>query len=409
MSEQDKSQQNVPAHKHHVDIAIIGGGIAGLWLLNKLCNEGYNAILFEQEALGGYQTVASQGMVHGGIKYTLSGAISGASEAIANMPEHWRQCMAGEGDINLSGAKILSDHFYMFSSNTASSKMTTFLASKAMRGRVDKVAKDDRPELFQYKEFSGPLYRLVDMVLDVPSVIKSLADNYAERIWKIDWTKAELNKNSSGEAVIKFDNGAELTAGRFVFTAGKGTEKLLKDLDIHTPETQRRPLQQVMVKHNYHHRFYGHCLGAEKTPRLTISSHPCKDGQQVWYLGGSLAEKGVGVPADQLIKTAQQELKELMPWVDLGPAQWATLNVDRAEPKQRNFARPDQAFASVTDNCSNVIAAWPTKLSLAPNLADEVFQLLESAEVKPSNDHAPNFDFLTHPEVAENPWDVAFD
>jgi len=392
-----------------VDIAIIGGGIAGLWLLNKLCNEGYNAILFEQDALGSHQTVASQGMIHGGIKYTLSGAVSGASEAIADMPEHWHKCLAGEGDVNLRGAGILSDHFYMFSSNSASSKMTTFLASKAMRGRVDKVGKNDRPALFQHKGFSGSLYRLVDMVLDVPSVIKALADNYADRIWKIDWSKAELIKSSQGVAKIRFDNGTELSADRFVFTAGKGTEKMLDKLDITTPKTQRRPLQQVMVKHDYPHRFYGHCLGAEKTPRLTISSHPCDDGSQVWYLGGSLAEKGVGVPAEQLIETAKKELKELMPWVDLGPTQWATLNVDRAEPRQRDFARPDKAFASNTNSCSNVIAAWPTKLTLAPNLADEVIQLLKSDNIQPSNKYAPRFDFLTHPEVAKNPWDVAFE
>ena len=42
------------------DVAIIGGGIAGLWLLNRLVNDGYNALLFEQTALGGEQTVASQ-------------------------------------------------------------------------------------------------------------------------------------------------------------------------------------------------------------------------------------------------------------------------------------------------------------------------------------------------------------
>ena len=29
------------------DVAIIGGGIAGLWLLNRLVNDGYNALLFE--------------------------------------------------------------------------------------------------------------------------------------------------------------------------------------------------------------------------------------------------------------------------------------------------------------------------------------------------------------------------
>jgi glycerol-3-phosphate dehydrogenase len=73
-----------------VDIAIIGGGIAGLWLLNSLQAKGYSAVLFEKNALGSDQTIASQGMIHGGVKYALSGALSGESEAIVNMPDHWK-------------------------------------------------------------------------------------------------------------------------------------------------------------------------------------------------------------------------------------------------------------------------------------------------------------------------------
>ena len=35
-----------------VDVAILGGGIAGLWLLHRLQLEGYSAALFEAEQLG---------------------------------------------------------------------------------------------------------------------------------------------------------------------------------------------------------------------------------------------------------------------------------------------------------------------------------------------------------------------
>ncbi|HCC44093.1 MAG TPA: FAD-binding oxidoreductase, partial [Gammaproteobacteria bacterium] len=52
-----------------IDIAILGGGIAGLWLLNLLVSRGYSVVLLEKEALGAGQTIASQGMIHGGVKY----------------------------------------------------------------------------------------------------------------------------------------------------------------------------------------------------------------------------------------------------------------------------------------------------------------------------------------------------
>lgn len=97
-----------------------------------------------------------------------------------------------------------------------------------------------------------------------------------------------------------------------------------------------------------------------------------------------------------------------MPWVDLSEARWATLPVDRAEPKQRNFARPDKAFASITDECPNVIVAWPTKLTLSPNLADEVIELLQQQRLRPTHGTAPELSFLERPPLAPTPWDIAF-
>ena len=69
------------------DIVIFGGGIAGLWLLNRLRQQGYDVILLESDALGGGQSLASQGIIHGGLKYALNGVLSPASSAIAQMPE----------------------------------------------------------------------------------------------------------------------------------------------------------------------------------------------------------------------------------------------------------------------------------------------------------------------------------
>ncbi|MGL6160840.1 NAD(P)/FAD-dependent oxidoreductase [Microbulbifer sp.] len=393
-----------------LDIAVIGGGIAGLWLMQRLRSSGLSCALFEQEALGSGQTVASQGMIHGGVKYTLGGTLTGASEAIKEMPQVWRDCLEGEGQVDLSAAKILSDHFYLFSSGGSASKVGTFFASKLTRGRVRPVSGDERPEIFRHADFRGSVYQLVDLVLDVPSALEALSAPLRGQLKKIRPT-ARWQRDAGGNAVLFADAGGEtleVHAQRFILTAGLGNEKILEQLGCHAPQTQRRPLQQVMVRHHLPHRFYGHCLGAEKTPRLTISSHPLGDGSWVWYLGGSLAERGATLSPEKLIAEAQRELRELMPWVDLGDCQWATLPVDRAEPRQRNFARPDKAAALRTDNCANVIAAWPTKLTLAPNLADEVLTLLREDDIQPAGGDTGSLQALPAPRVAATPWEKAF-
>lgn len=398
----------------HLDIAIIGGGVAGLWLANRLTGAGYQVALFESRALGSDQTLASQGMIHGGMKYTLSGTLTGASEAIAEMPRHWRACLCGEGDVDLRNTRILSDHFFMWSSETMTSRLTTFLASKLTRGRVEPVADDKRPPLLRNQHFSGSLYRLEDLVLDTPSLVTNLANNLPGKLFEIDPARARLAASATGEATLwieQDEHTIEVTARRIILTAGKGNAALLQQLGLAQPAMQLRPLQQVMVKHHYPHRFYGHCLGAETTPRLTISSHTTSYGAPMWYLGGNLAERGAQQDAATVIENARQELAELMPWLDFTQAEWATLPVERAEPLQRNFARPDNAFATAVPGINNLLLGWPTKLTLAPNLANEILALLHNSGITPGagpHDLTPLTNCLNRPRIAKTPWDIAF-
>ena len=139
----------------NTDLIILGGGIAGLWLLNRLQQQGFNTILLGKRMnLAVARASVSQGIIHGGTKYALNGALTQAANAIADMPGRWRQCLAGEGEINLSSAEILSEAHYLWSKGSLASKMTTFFASKALKGRVDDIAQQERPEVFRNKAFS---------------------------------------------------------------------------------------------------------------------------------------------------------------------------------------------------------------------------------------------------------------
>ncbi|MDX9875670.1 MAG: FAD-dependent oxidoreductase [Spongiibacteraceae bacterium] len=396
-----------------VDVAIFGGGIAGLWLLNRLLSQGYNAILFESEALGGQQSVNSQGMIHGGIKYALGGALTGASEAIAAMPDHWRRCLRGDGDVDLRGATVLSEHFYLWSTGGVTSRLTAFLGSRMSRGRVESVPRPERHPLFRHPDFHGNVYRLVDLVLDVPSLIRTLAANCPNRIFAYDAASLVFERDAAGQlSALRLrsgDRALKIAAQRVVLSAGAGNEALLQRLGVSGPAMQRRPLQQVLVKHDYPHPLYAHCTGSNPSPRLTISTHATDDGRWVWYLGGDLATNGVGLAPEALIERARAELNELLPWAELGHTEWATVRLDRAEPRQRGLVKPDKAFAEPAPGCANVITAWPTKLTLAPDMADEVQKQLPPPDPARANTLPLEvISSLPQPPFAQPCWETLF-
>jgi glycerol-3-phosphate dehydrogenase len=83
-------------------------------------------VLVENASLGGGQTLKSQGIIHGGAKYALHGALTGASEAIADMPRRWREALAGERRAGPAGVRLLSDAHYLWSPGTLAGNLTSF-------------------------------------------------------------------------------------------------------------------------------------------------------------------------------------------------------------------------------------------------------------------------------------------
>ena len=399
------------------DVVVIGGGIAGLWLFRTLNTLGYRTLLLEQNALGGGQTIKSQGIVHGGTKYTLTGQLTNASQAIAGMPERWRNALAGKGgevDPDLRSARILSDYHYLWSPGDIGSRLTSFFASKALRGRVDALTSEQFPAIFKHDGFRGKVYQLNEIVLDIATVTRALVSGLEDKTLKVDWSEqgnARLLTNANGEidAVALADSNGQTTllqAKRFVLAAGEGTEALLNTWGVSHPKMQVRPLQMVMVRHSHPEPVYAHCLGTTPLPRMTITSHPDADGKWVWYLGGGIAEDGVKQSAEELIATAKKELKALLPWVDLSQAEWDTLRVNRAEPKQSRLLRPDAAFCQPV---ANGIVTWPTKLALAPNLSDEVVRLLQEDNIRPAADNSFAIpEGFSRPEICPNFWQGHF-
>ena len=380
------------------DVLIVGAGVAGLWLNARLRGQGFSTIVVERESLGGGQSVKSQGIIHGGAKYALHGALTGASEAIADMPRRWREALAGEGELDLRGVRILSQAHYLWSPGTLAGNLTSFFASKAVRGRVDQVKGDELPPALQDPRFKGKVYRLAELVVDVPSLIERLAELAQDGLLAAQSIEPLIE---DGQMIGLRIDGREIHAQRIVFSAGAGNAELLASAGISVPAQQLRPLHMVMVKGPTLKPLYAHCLGGGTKPRITVTTHPATDGEWVWYLGGDIAEaEGVAREPAEQIAVARKELGNLLPWIDLSQAQWATMRVNRAEPAQSGLVRPDNAF--VADQ-GRLLMGWPTKLALAPDFSDRVLMALEQDGIQPGN--APALPPLPRPPLAKTAWE----
>lgn len=394
--------------RYTTDIAIFGGGVAGLWLLERLRAAGYSALLLESGQLGGGQSLASQGIIHGGLKYALHGSLGAAAQTIADMPARWRSALAGEGDVDLRDVSLLAQHYYMWSESGLRSRIKTFLGSKSLRGRIEAVAEPDYPDFFRAPGAKGSLFRLPDFVLDTGSLLSRLASRNKEWLFKIDADGIEFQRDESGRvaSVLLRQKGqtVELAARRFVFSAGAGNERLMEHAGLGAVAMQRRPLHMIMVRGPGLAEVHAHCIGADfsMTPSLTVTTHTQPDGERVWYLGGALAESGVERDASAQGKAALSALQRAFPWLDTSGMSTDSLRIDRAEAAYGNEARPDDVFAKTAEG---VTVAWPTKLTLTPALADRVVEQLDG--LQPAAEPASSDELrslLPRPELGPAPW-----
>ena len=374
------------------DLLIFGGGIAGLWSLLRARQAGYSVLLAESRALGGVQSIAAQGIIHGGTKYALGGRLSEAARAVGAMPGRWRACLEGRGELDLRAVRLNAAHQYLWSPPSVSARLAGFFGSRMMRGRVTPVAAAERPPPLDRADFRGGLYRLDEPVLDTASLLGELARQAGEACFGYD----------PDELVV---DGARLCLGgrwieprRILLAAGAGNADLAGRLGLAGPPMQRRPLQMVMVRGPLP-ALYLHVLEASANPRLTITSHALDGPERVWYLGGNLAEKGVKRSPAEQIAAARRELTALMPWLEQSGLRWATLAIDRAEAATPDGRRPDDVFLH---RQGRVWVTWPTKLALAPRLADQVLEAL--AEIPPSGDTVA-LSTGSAPPPARLPWE----
>lgn len=355
------------------DALIVGGGIAGLWIQQRLLAGGFAAALLEQQQLGGRQTGATQGIIHGGVKYALGGRLTSSTAAIAGMPERWRRCLEGRGEVDLRGVRVLADACHLWTLGSPASALASLLDHQGLRGHVIPLARRNHPAFFRHDGFHRTVYRLNELVLDPLSLIRVLATPNLELMLRLDAVGKRLTRSEAGFTLQTESH--TLHARHLILAAGTGNPELLADLGLSAPPMRRRTLHQVCVTLTHPEPLYGHCVTSvsEEQPELTVTSYPMGTEKWLLYLGGRLADQGVDRTPEQQITAARALMDEVLPWLSPHLDGWRSMLVERVEAAADAACLPDGA---VVHEQAGVLMVWPSKMSLIPELGDQVIRRL---------------------------------
>ncbi|HTM07223.1 MAG TPA: FAD-dependent oxidoreductase [Verrucomicrobiae bacterium] len=383
-----------------LDILIFGGGAAGLWCLERLRAAGYHALILESAALGAGQTIASQGIIHGGGKYALRGVRDFAAvSATKEMPSRWRASIAGKQEPDLRAVRVLSERCHLWLPKGSA------LARVQSWGFMSVVAKvgllSTPPEALPEPDWPAALrgsavavYALDEPVISTGSFVKALAARHEKYIHRYDVAALRFEGRTARIGDVA------LEARAIVLTAGEGNAALLARLGVDGEPMQRRPLGMVLLRGDLPPLF-GHCIVGGKT-QLTITA-PEKG---VWQIGGELAERLAGErDAKRARAIALRKIRSRLPALDLTNVEIALYRAVRAEARTADQRRPSGVHAG--ELAPGVIAAWPTKLSMAPVLAEEVLALAMKNLKQPAGYQHHPLPPWPAPAVARYPWEEA--
>lgn len=381
------------------DCTIIGGGVAGLWTALLLKKAGYQVVVLEQQGLGQGQTINSQGILHSGTKYLLSGLLNDSAKNLTHMPQVWADCLhAQTGPIDLNQTQVAASKQFFWSNGSILSGFTTFMASKILHAQARLLEPPAYPSMLQNPAFKGLVYELPEIILDVQSLLNDFRSQLFPNLIKIEDCSIEPHNRIT---YFKTKTArATITSQVIILTAGANNGPIGSTFSLH--RMQIRPLRMAAIKHPHLKPFWGHAIGAHKNPLLSISSHYNQQKELIWYLGGELAESNAQAEAGEHIQATKTALSKAFKWIDWKNSLVKSIYIERAEAEQATLERPNGPFI---ESHNNLMLAWPTKLTFAPDVASSILQTLQKQAVLPLPNLPLPPEFLEKPEVAAPAWD----
>ena len=148
-------------------------------------------MLLEKTALGAGQTIASQGMIHSGLKYALTGTVNDTARRIADTADEWVKSLKGQNSPDLSAATIMTQEQYVLTPKSLLGGIVSSLGgivSQQLFGKdkIEKALDEKRwPGALKQTGFDGSVIAMREPVLDTQSVLAAFQNNLSAHIRKL--------------------------------------------------------------------------------------------------------------------------------------------------------------------------------------------------------------------------------
>jgi len=399
-----------------VDVVVVGGGVAGCWIGKTLAEAGYATAIVTVGGVGGGQTAHSHVYVHRGHLYRKEAVneLRGEGSTLvsdlrlaSNLWDQWFAELAGNGAA-LDAAPTTGLFGFTSEADAADVEHGAWIPFGLKSAPVEVV-----PALFTGSALTA--FRAVDArCLEAGRLISTLLDSTEVPV--IDGDTVELLMDDRRVVGVRARGPGSRTAVRgraAVFAAGAGNRQLLAALPDATPAVRDRSSFMLVVSDP---------SSAVLEPLSGVFNLSADDGlflvsRQEPPTATWLLSDGRDPPAaPDWLRYICAQFEAVFPgvWRARPDLQWGYYRAPKAEVVLDEAFNRQVHSHVVLEVAGNVIACWPTKLTLAPLAAKDVLDLVDDLLGSSQHDHPSleRTDIRMAPEawhsVALRPWPEFF-
>lgn len=352
------------------DIVVVGGGIAGLFVLDALRTNGYQAHLIGCPRPGMDQTRWSQGILHSGWKYHR-----GDPRPFPDLTAKWQGMFQGKEQPELPKEALLTSNLLVWGDISSDSSLEPVVT--------------DKPDCLG----SHQAHCLEESIIDPGAVLNHLQLKHHaychQGLVKATRMAGGFELNVRGNPIL---------TKNLVLTAGTGNEALGLLLNRPGGFMQRRPLRMYLIRGPLP-KLHGHAMRKNEVA-LTIHTIRGDHDECTWVVGGALAEDAPELNANDAEYRLRNALVSFLPGGLPSGCWWSSYRIDRAEKATPDGQRPDDVCVEKIDG---VFYIWPTKLVLAPRAAEKLLTMLPKSKSSVDNFNSEAFRLLPNLSEVHNP------